>query len=132
MKAQLWSDGGARGNPGPAGAGAYLLMEDGREFKLSEYLGESTNNVAEYTGLKLGLLAAIKHKVSEIECMMDSELLARQLLGQYKVKAEHLRPLFLELQGLLRKFQKVEIKHVRREFNKVADALSNEAMDRGA
>ena len=131
LKAQLWSDGGARGNPGPAGAGAYLLLEDGREFRLSEYLGESTNNVAEYTGLLIGLTAALKHKVTHIECMMDSELLCKQLQGVYKVKAEHLKPLFLELQGLLRKFQKAEVKHVRREFNKVADALSNEAMDRG-
>ena len=130
MHAQLWSDGGARGNPGPAGAGAYLLMEDGREFRLSEYLGESTNNVAEYTGLLIGLKAALKRGVTHIECMMDSELLCKQLLGVYKVKAEHLRPMFLELQGLLRKFQKAEVKHVRREFNKIADALSNEAMDR--
>lgn len=131
MKAKLWSDGGARGNPGPAGAGAYLLLEDGREFKLTEFLGDSTNNVAEYTGLLIGLKAALKHKVTHIECMMDSELLCKQLQGVYKVKAEHLKPLFADLKGLLRKFQKADVKHVRREFNKIADALSNEAMDRG-
>ncbi len=132
MKAKLWSDGGARGNPGPAGAGAYLQLEDGREFRLSEYLGETTNNVAEYTGLMIGLKVAFKQGVTHIECMMDSELLCKQIQGVYKVKAEHLRPLFTQLQGLLRKFQKAEVKHVRREFNKIADALSNEAMDRKA
>ena len=132
MKATLWSDGGARGNPGPAGAGAYLKLDDGREFHLSEYLGETTNNVAEYAGLRLGLTAALKHKVTEIECLMDSELLVKQLKGEYRVKAEHLKSAFTELQMLLGRFRKSAVRHVRREQNTVADALSNEAMDRRA
>ena len=131
MKAKLWSDGGARGNPGPAGAGAYLLLADGREFKLTEYLGSNTNNVAEYTGLKIGLVKALAENVSDIECRMDSELLVKQLKGEYKVKAEHLKPLFIELQALLRRFSAAKIMHVRREENKVADLLSNQAMDQG-
>ncbi len=131
VSAKLWSDGGARGNPGPAGAGAYLKLADGREFRLSEYLGETTNNMAEYAGLKIGLQAALKQGVTEIECLMDSELLVKQLKGDYKVKAEHLKSPFNELQMLLGRFKKSIVRHIPREQNKIADALSNEAMDGG-
>jgi len=128
----LNADGGARGNPGPAGCGAVLRLPDGQVVaELKEYLGETTNNVAEYRGLLLGLRAAQERGASELEVRLDSELIVRQLNGQYKVKSPHLQPLYQEARKLLAGFRAARVKHVRREQNREADLLANQAMDQG-
>lgn len=126
----LHTDGGSRGNPGPAGAGAVIYDGQDREVAaLSRYLGRTTNNVAEYQALLLGLAEAKKLGAAELTVKMDSELIVRQLSGQYRVKAPGLKPLYAEAKQLLRSFASVNIQHVRREFNKRADELANLAMD---
>ncbi len=126
----LYTDGAARGNPGPAGAGAFICTEDGVAVaEIAEYLGETTNNVAEYKGLLFGLERLIALGAKDVEVRADSELMVRQLNGQYKVKHPNLIPLYREAQGLLRKIPSFKIVHVRREQNKDADRLSNEAID---
>lgn len=128
----LNADGGARGNPGPAGCGAVLSLPDGEVIaSLKKYLGETTNNVAEYQGLLMGLQAAKDHGASLLKVRLDSELIVRQLNGQYKVKSPHLKPLFEQAQHLLQAFDSVTIVHVRRENNREADKLANQAMDQG-
>lgn len=128
----LNADGGARGNPGPAGCGAVLRLPDGQVVaELKEYLGETTNNVAEYRGLLLGLRAAKERGAGELEVRLDSELIVRQLNGQYKVKSPHLQPLYQEAKSLLAGFRSSTVKHVRREQNREADLLANQAMDQG-
>jgi ribonuclease HI len=122
-------DGASRGNPGPSGAGAVVEFGDGRAPReLCSYLGE-TNNVAEYRALLLALEEAARHTVSSITVHSDSELLVRQLRGEYKVKAEHLRPLHAEASRRLRVFPAVRILHVPREENRRADSLANLAID---
>jgi ribonuclease HI len=129
----LFADGGSRGNPGPAGAGAILLDDQGTAVaELSRFLGRTTNNVAEYQGLIMGLEAASKEGASSLAVRLDSELLVKQLNGQYRVKAPNLKPLYQKAQGLLRGFKRVDIQHVRREYNKEADRLANLAMDKGS
>lgn len=126
----LYTDGAARGNPGPAGAGAYICTEDGTcVAEIAEYLGETTNNVAEYQGLLFGLRKLVDLGAKEVEILADSELMVRQLNGQYKVKHPNLIPLYREARGLLSQIPSVTIKHVRREQNPEADRLSNEAID---
>lgn len=128
----LNADGGARGNPGPAGCGAVLSLPGGEVVaSLHKYLGHATNNVAEYQGLLLGLKAAQEQGACNLEVRLDSELIVRQLNGQYKVKSPHLKPLFEKAQSLLRTFKDVTVVHVRRENNREADKLANQAMDRG-
>jgi ribonuclease HI len=123
-------DGASRGNPGPSGAGAVVEFGDGRAPReLCAYLGETTNNVAEYRALLLALEEASRHSVSSITVRSDSELLVRQLRGEYKVKAEHLRPLHAEACRRLRVFPSVHILHVPREQNRKADSLANLAID---
>lgn len=123
-------DGASRGNPGPAGAGAVVEFGDGRApMDLCAYLGETTNNVAEYRALLLALEEVERHSVSSLLIHSDSELLVRQLRGEYKVKAEHLRPLHAEASRRLRVFPGVRILHVRREENRRADSLANLAID---
>jgi ribonuclease HI len=123
-------DGASRGNPGPSGAGAVIEFGDGRApAELCRYLGETTNNVAEYRALLLALEEAALHAVSSITVHSDSELLVRQLKGEYKVKAEHLRPLHAEACRRLRVFPSVRILHVPREENRRADSLANLAID---
>lgn len=127
---RLYSDGAARGNPGPAGAGAVLVKGDGAVVaRLGKFLGEQTNNVAEYQGLILGLEAALKLGADEIEIRADSELMVRQLLGTYRVKNPGLKPLYGRARELLRHFAKVDIAHVPREENREADEMSNRAID---
>lgn len=127
---RVYSDGAARGNPGPAGAGAVLVAPDGRIVeRLGRYLGINTNNYAEYKGLLLGLERAHALGAREVEVFADSELLIRQLAGTYKVKAENLKPLFQEAQALLRRFDRVRLVHVPREQNQEADEMSNRAID---
>ncbi len=129
----LFADGGSRGNPGPAGAGAVLLDAQGNTVaELSRYLGRTTNNVAEYEGLIMGLKAALEHGASRLAVRLDSELLVKQLNGQYRVKAPNLKPLYQKAQDIIKRFERVDIQHVRRELNKEADRMANQAMDKGA
>ena len=123
-------DGAARGNPGPAGIGVQITDADGRVLaEIAEGLGRTTNNVAEYTGLLAALEWAIAQRVDRLDLRSDSELLVKQLAGQYKVKAPHLVPLFARASSLRRRIPQVSIRHVRREENRRADALANRAMD---
>jgi ribonuclease HI len=131
-RAILRTDGGARGNPGPAGA-AFVLEQEGRRIACGgRFLGETTNNVAEYEALLWGLENARAANVDDILVLMDSELIVKQLLGAYKVKNAGLKPLFVRVMELRRQFSAFEVRHVRREENKLADALANEAMDERA
>jgi len=130
----IYTDGGSRGNPGPAGAGAVLYNQETEEIiaEISEYLGEQTNNVAEYTALLLALQKAKELDAQKVHCRLDSELIVKQMNGEYKVKNEVLAKLFVQIWNLRQQFVDVTFEHVRREKNKVADKLANEAMDRAA
>ncbi len=124
-------DGGARGNPGPAGVGAVVSAPDGSVLaEEGEYIGEATNNVAEYRAVLLGLRLARELGAREVEVVNDSELVARQISGAYKVKHAGLRPLFVETMAALREFERWSVRNVRREANERADELVNEALDR--
>lgn len=124
-------DGAARGNPGPAGIGVVLTDTEGTVVKeVAEPLGITTNNVAEYTALIRALEEARALGCARIAVITDSELMARQLNGQYAVKAEHLRPLFQRAVALIRQFEFASVTHTRRENNKHADRLSNLGADR--
>lgn len=130
IRSLLYTDGAARGNPGPAGAGAVLCDAHGKVLaELCEYLGETTNNVAEYRALLLGLKKALALGVVEIEVLADSELMVRQLNGKYRVKNEGLKPLFQEAVRLLKQFRKYSISHIDREENAAADRMANRAID---
>jgi probable phosphoglycerate mutase len=123
-------DGGARGNPGPAGYGVRLEGTDGSVIaELHGGLGIATNNVAEYNGLLAALRYAAEHGHRQVRIRADSELLVRQMRGEYRVKHAGLKPLFLEACSLIRRIGDVTFEHVRREFNKDADRLSNLGMD---
>jgi ribonuclease HI len=125
-------DGGSRGNPGPAGFGA--VVEDGQGrivARLSEYLGKQTNNYAEYSGLLASLKWAAQHGARRLRVVSDSELMVRQMNGQYKVSNPGLRPLWEEARRLARTLDAFEITHTLRAGNAEADRLANEAMDRG-
>jgi ribonuclease HI len=129
-RTRLYTDGAARGNPGPAGAGAVILNPDGHVVaKIGKFLGDSTNNVAEYMGLILGLKRAKAMGIKELEVYSDSELLVKQLQGEYQVKADHLRPLHDEAKALLQGFSFIQVRHIPREENAQADAMSNRAID---
>jgi probable phosphoglycerate mutase len=130
VKARLSTDGGARGNPGPAAYGYVLEAEDGTVLDArGETIGVATNNVAEYRGLIAGLEKAVELGVSEVEVVSDSELLVKQMTGVYRVKNEALRGLSLEASRLARRLDRVTYKAVRREHNELADRLVNEALD---
>ena len=123
-------DGGARGNPGPAGYG--VSIQDRRGAVLDELhggLGIATNNVAEYNGLLAALRWAAEHGHRKVHVRADSELLVKQMRGEYQVKNEGLKPLFLQASALVRRIGDVSFEHVRREFNADADRLSNLGMD---
>jgi ribonuclease HI len=123
-------DGGARGNPGPAAVGAVVSTPDGDVLDESGVrIGEATNNVAEYRGLLHGLERAKALGATEVEVVNDSELVARQVAGQYKVKQEHLKPLHAESLSALRAFDEWTVRSVPRAQNARADALVNEALD---
>jgi ribonuclease HI len=138
----LYTDGGARGNPGPAGAGAVLKLQianppagrAGRKLQIigeySQYLGETTNNQAEYHALIMGLEKAKACGVGELECFLDSELLVKQMKREYRVKDKDLAPLFVKAYNLAMDFKKITFTHVPREQNKEADKLVNEAVDK--
>jgi ribonuclease HI len=125
-------DGGARGNPGPAGFGVVLEDERGQKVDaLSGFLGHQTNNVAEYSGLLAALDYAKKHDYKALKVVADSELLVKQIRGEYKVKSPNLQDLYSRARVLIRGLEWFRIEHTLRGGNKEADALANEAMDRG-
>lgn len=127
-----YTDGGARGNPGPAGIGVVLQNKDGKVVgEWSEFLGIATNNQAEYKALLLALKQAITLGAIELECRLDSELVVKQLKGEYKVKHPGLKPLFEQAKSLISQIKNVSFKHIPRELNKQADRLANQAMDQG-
>lgn len=130
MSWKLYFDGGSRGNPGPAAFGWVLYGEDGGEAARGcETLGRTTNNVAEYTGLVRGLEAAVEHGVSSLDVYGDSELIVKQLRGEYRVKNATLRPLYEHAVRLLGQLDGWRAQHVYRSDNAVADGLVNEALD---
>jgi ribonuclease HI len=130
VRARLSTDGGARGNPGPAAYGYVLETEDGTVLAAhGEAIGTATNNVAEYRALIAGLDKALELHVDEVEVVSDSELLVKQMRGEYKVKNEALRELSTEAGRLARQLRSVRYTAVRREHNELADQLVNEALD---
>ena len=130
MKAKLYTDGGSRGNPGPAAYGYVLEAEDGTVLAAhGERIGVATNNVAEYSALIAGLEKALELAVPEVEVISDSELLVKQMQGEYRVKNEALQKLFAEASRLAGRLGKVSYRAVRREHNELADSLVNEALD---
>ena len=130
MKVVVNVDGGARGNPGPAAVAAVATSPDGDVLgERNEYIGEATNNVAEYRALLLGLELAHDLGADEVEVINDSELVARQIGGEYKVKHAGLKPLFIEAMRELREFNAWSVRSVRREHNERADELVNAALD---
>ena len=130
MKARLSTDGGARGNPGPAAYGYVLETEDGTVLAAEgEQIGRATNNVAEYRGLVAGMSKAAELGVRDLEVVSDSELLVKQMRGDYRVKNEVLRVLWGEANALERRFDRVRYTAVRRHHNEAADSLVNEALD---
>ena len=132
MKARLSTDGGSRGNPGPAAFAYVLEAEDGHVLAAhGETIGVATNNVAEYQGLVAGLAKAVELGVDELEVVSDSELLVKQMRGEYKVKNAALRALVEEAQGLAQGLGWITYTAVRREHNELADRLVNEALDQG-
>jgi probable phosphoglycerate mutase len=125
-------DGGSRGNPGPSGYGAVVEAPDGRTVaRLGEFLGIQTNNYAEYSGLLAVLNWAIANGAKRLRVVSDSELMVKQMKGQYKVASPVLRPLYEQARQLARKLDRFEMRHTLRGGNKEADRLANEAMDRG-
>lgn len=125
-------DGGSRGNPGPAAYGVYIEQDDGTIVELKGFIAHCTNNVAEYNGLLAALRWAVQQQMATLHVRADSELLVKQLKGQYRVKHPGLIPLYEEARALIRQIGRVTFEHVRREFNKEADRLANEAMDEAA
>ena len=130
MKVRLSTDGGARGNPGPAAYGYVLEGEDGTVLAAhGETIGIATNNVAEYSALIAGLEKALELAASEVEVVSDSELMVKQMRGEYRVKNAALRELYDEAVALARRVGSVEYRHVKRAHNELADRLVNEALD---
>jgi ribonuclease HI len=137
MHVRLYTDGGSRGNPGPAASGAVVkAFENGQEGEVlgevMKYLGHTTNNQAEYTAIIIGLEKARELGAKTVDVRMDSELAMKQLNGEYKVKDQELAQLFLQVKNLLHEFDQVTFSHVYREKNKEADALVNKCLDEQA
>jgi probable phosphoglycerate mutase len=127
-----YCDGGSRGNPGPAGFGVYIKDSEGRVLgELSEFLGTHTNNFAEYSALLAALEFAINNGHKRLRVISDSELMVKQMKGQYRVNSPELRPLYEEARRRVPKLDHFQIQHVLREKNRHADRLANLAMDRG-
>jgi probable phosphoglycerate mutase len=123
-------DGGARGNPGPAAYAAIITRPDAKVVKeISHYLGETTNNIAEYAGLLAAVEFAVRHGTRSLRVISDSELLVRQIRGEYKVKSDGLKPLFRQVKDLISRLESFSITHVRREQNREADRLLNRTLD---
>ncbi len=128
--AKLYTDGGARGNPGPGGVGYVLVIKGRKTVKKGNYVGRVTNNQAEYMALRDGLERARKEGVRSINCFLDSELVVKQMKGEYRVKNSGLIDLADEVKGLIEEFDLVKFIHIAREKNKEADKLVNLAIDR--
>lgn len=127
---EIYIDGGSRGNPGPSGVGVVILDAGGNRLKeISKYIGETTNNIAEYSALLYGLEEALILRADKIIVNLDSELVARQLTGDYRVKDPGLKPLFERAMNMLKSFKSFEIRHIEREKNKEADKLVNRAIN---
>lgn len=131
MKCILYTDGGARGNPGPGAIGGVVFDSTGKDVlkTISQAIGHTTNNQAEYRALLAGLKACQVLRVDEVECRLDSQLVVKQMRHEYKVKDKDLTPLFVEAMNLCQSFSKVSFLHIPREQNKQADALVNQALD---
>jgi len=131
MKLTIYSDGGARGNPGPAAAGIIIKDENGKVISsYGEYLGERTNNYAEYSALISGLKKAKELGATEVECVLDSELVTKQMCLEYKVREKTLQKLFVEAYNAAQQFKKVVYRHTLRHGNKEADAEVNKILDK--
>jgi len=129
-KVIVYTDGASRGNPGHAGIGIVFMDEKGNVVKeISEYIGETTNNIAEYTALVTALKEAVEMNFEELEVISDSELMVKQINGEYQVKNQGLKPLYSEACRLLKEFKNYYVRHVGREQNKRADALANQGID---
>lgn len=130
MQATLFADGGSRGNPGPAASGAVILSPDGTLLReVPTFLGRATNNVAEWTALVTGLEAARELSIRRIAIRLDSELVVKQITGEYRVKHPDLQPLHRRAKALLRTFERYDLRHVPRCENKLADGLVNRVLD---
>jgi len=129
LKIIAWVDGASRGNPGPAGYGVFMKTENGDIIEIAGYLGKTTNNVAEYSGLLEALEVAKNEGASDVEIISDSELLVKQMLGTYRVKHPNLIPLFERARSIARQFRRFSIRHTLRAGNKDADRLANAAVD---
>jgi ribonuclease HI len=130
MEATLFADGGARGNPGPAASGAVLVAPGGAIIaEIGEYLGPTTNNVAEWNALCIGLEAALERGILDLSVRLDSQLVVKQLCGEYRVKQPHLQPLHRRAKALLRRFERIDVEHVPRAQNKLADRVVNRVLD---
>lgn len=132
MKVVAHVDGASRGNPGPAGYGVFMRTDRGEIIEISGFLGRTTNNVAEYSGLIEALTAARDEGADEVEIVSDSELLVKQMSGQYRVRHPNLIPMFEQARSLARGFRRFAIRHTLRAGNREADRLANLAVDRGA
>jgi ribonuclease HI len=125
----IYTDGASRNNPGEAGAGIFILQDGEPIQRIARYLGTTTNNIAEYTAAIIGLEQAVKLGASRVTLNADSELLVKQINGQYRVKNEGLKPLYAKVKELIAKINSVEVQYIPREKNKEADALANRAID---
>jgi len=131
LRVEVYVDGASRGNPGPAGVGG-VILSCGREVRrFKRFIGYATNNEAEYHALLTALKLAMEMGARRVVVKSDSELLVKQLRGEYRVRKNNLTPLYDKVMQLLRNFEEFEIRHVSREENKTADRLANEAVDRG-
>lgn len=128
MKAVLYTDGGARANPGPAAIGVVLRIEGEPPVEIAETIGEATNNAAEYRALLLGLALAKEHDVTELECRLDSELVVKQLNREYKVRDKGLAPLFVRVWNAAQGFRSIRFVAIPRSVNRQADRLVNKAL----
>ena len=129
MELTIFTDGASRNNPGEAGAGIFILRDGKPVDKIARYLGTTTNNIAEYQAAIIGLEQCVKLGASMVRLHADSELMVKQLNGQYKVKNEGLKPLHARVKELIAKIGTVEVQYIPREKNKEADALANQAID---
>ncbi len=130
MRLIAYADGASRGNPGPSSYGSVVLSQEGAELRaISETIGRTTNNVAEYRGAIAAVAAALELGATELDLRMDSELIVRQLEGRYRVRNAKLKPLFERLSALIDQLEGFRVRHVPREKNKRADALANAALD---
>jgi ribonuclease HI len=129
MPIEIYTDGAARGNPGPAGIGVVIRNDEEVLLEVADYIGETTNNIAEYTALIRGLEEAIDMDAKQARVFCDSELIVKQVNGEYRVKNEGLAPLYNNVKALTHKFKKLEIFYISRDNNKAADSLANRGID---